>query len=212
MFHMRLKLTISLLAGAVAFSIAGFAIASPGKSIIDSGVNALSTIGNLVSTSLWNTHESAHATHSEPVATNAKHISIIPPSGQVSLNLSSTQSERHYTDLPGINLPLPNITPSVEGYTGKNDFVIGDSRNTFVGELGDVPHWGSLPGAPSGGVPNNYIPGTEIGPGISKIDQTPISASPTPEPGEWILMLLGLGLVGYVTKLRKQKTGLSINL
>jgi hypothetical protein len=34
-----------------------------------------------------------------------------------------------------------------------------------------------------------------------------LNISPIPEPGEWVLMLIGLGLVGFVATRRKQKNG-----
>ena len=34
-----------------------------------------------------------------------------------------------------------------------------------------------------------------------------LNISPIPEPGEWVLMLIGLGMIGFVAVRRKQNDG-----
>ena len=69
---MRIKL--SILTGAVAFTIAGIAVAAQGSSIFTSSTNPFSTIGEMVSTSLWD----AFVTDDKTLVANTlgKHFNI----------------------------------------------------------------------------------------------------------------------------------------
>ena len=108
----------------------------------------------------------------------------------------------------------------------------GNSGNSFVG--GGGSNWGKVPNKntePNSGGELFYIPGGSfngglggtsgggigLGPAFTPSTWTlssngtltysvaALTVSPAPELGEWLLMLLGFGLVGFYATLRKQK-------
>ncbi len=268
---MRIKLPI--LTGAIAFTIAGIAVAAPGKAFFSSTSNVLSTISEMVSTSMWDANADT-----KPVAasTIGKHSNIVATVGQILHNTSANLPVSQSTYVPGASLQAMdygtiNSNPTVVdyGYSGNDNVVNSNSGNSFVG--GGGSNWGTVPikGAatngspPSGGwwVPCGYggyycggglggssggglggssggglggssggglggssggglggSSGGGLGSTFSPATFTLSSngtltysvtggspVAPVPELGEWLLMLLGFGVVGYVAILRKQK-------
>jgi hypothetical protein len=231
---MRIKLPI--LIGAVGLTIAGIAVAAQGNSIFTSSANPLSTIGEMISTSLWDTD----ASDSKPVAadTTGKHFNIAATFGKMLSNTFSSLPISQSTYVPSEHFEMPDYNPIDSNQTvgdfgnSENGNVIdGSSGNSFVS--GGGSNWGTVPSkgsvSSSGGVLFFNFPGISFngGPGGSygtglgstlipatwtlssngtlTYSVTGLSISPAPEPGEWMLMLLGFGLVGFIGTLRKQK-------
>ena len=209
---MRIKL--SILTGAVAFTVAGIAVASQDKALFSSH-NPLSTISDLVSTSLW----SPPASDSAPETDNSKNKSIhaIAPSGQILRNISLDQPTNNSTYVPGTNFQTPDNNPNnsnqtIEyGYSGNDNVISGSSGNSFMGGLGGGSNWVPISKAPKGATPNSGG-GLYQFPGIMALSSNgtltytvaALTVSPAPEPGEWLLMLAGFGLVGFMARFRKQ--------
>jgi len=198
---MRIKL--SIVAGVISFTVAGIAAAAQSTSIFTSSANPLSTIGELVATSLWdaNTSEAKPLTVAKtaaPVAT-AKFGKILSASFS---SLPNSQS----TSIPSVNLQAADFNPisSIDtigdsGSPENNNITSGSSNNSFSGVSGGGVNWGSasstklyyFPGTLTGGSSSGGLPGTG-------------SVPSTPEPGEWLQMILGFGLVGMFAIRRKR--------
>jgi len=229
---MRIKLPI--LIGAVGLTITGIAVAAQGNSIFTSSANPLSTIGEMISTSLWDTD----ASDSKPVAadTTGKHFNIAATFGKMLSNTFSSLPISQSTYVPSEHFEMPDYNPIDSNQTvgdfgnSENGNVIdGSSGNSFVS--GGGSNWGTVPskgsvssssgglfffpgifnsgsGGSSGtGLGSTFIPATWTlsSNGTLTYSVNGLSVSPAPEPGEWMLMLLGFGLVGFIGTRRKQK-------
>jgi hypothetical protein len=204
---MRIKL--SIVAGVVSLTVAGIAAAAQGTSIFTSSANPLSTIGELVATSLWDANNS-----------DAKPITITPTTHHVAIvtfgNLQASKipslPNNQSTYIPSVNLQAyefstinSNDTVGDSGSSENNNITGGNSNNFSAGVGGGGVNWGSAPVTKL-----YYYPGSSIGgtgsdlSGVAVTSSTNIALVPsTPEPGEWLQMILGFGLVGIFAIHRK---------
>jgi len=196
---MRIKL--SIVAGVISFTVAGIAAAAQSTSIFTSSANPLSTIGELVATSLWDANNPDAKTVT--AATTANFVATVKPGKILSSAFSSLPNSQIKT-IPSVNLQAPDFTQinSIEtvgdsGSPENNNITGGSSNNSFSGVSGGGVNWGS-----ASSTKLYYFPGTLTG--VSSSGGLPVTGS-VPEPGEWLQMILGFGLVGIFAIYRKQK-------
>jgi len=194
---MRIKLPI--VAGVVSLTVAGIAAAAQGTSVFTSSANPLSTIGELVATSLWD----ANNPDAKPVttATTTNFVAAVKP-GKILPSSFPSVSGNQIKTIPGVNLQAPDFTQinSIEtvgdsGSPENNNTTGGNSNNSVAGVGGGGVNWGS-----ASVTKLYYFPGTTTG-GTGSVNLPVPSA---PEPGEWLQMILGFGLVGMFAICRKR--------
>ncbi len=203
-FYMRMKLPF--LAGAIAFIVAGNAIAGQVKESSVSVANPPSSGGKITSARSVKTLATAKA--AEKPGSNDLRISSAFSFGRIPSD-TSTKNSRDENAFP------PSADLHVSGSNSDNkDQTFSDSSH---GQ--DNNYFG---GGPSGDF--GYVPGGHAGEDISSTffkqfentgdfsngtgDSTSYfscSIVAVPEPDGWLLMLFGLGLVGIIAALRKQE-------
>jgi hypothetical protein len=199
-----------ILAGAVAFIVAGVAIAGQGKIPFTSEANSTPNIEGAAPPTLWNVV--AADIGQEIDSTKSYSILAATTTGQILSDISTKNSLSTSTYLPTENSHVVNITSvntnqivDGSGYAVNNSLFIssfndglggntnGDILSALVGQFENAngSTWGYLTWAPTGNL--TY----------------PVVA--VPEPDEWLLMLLGVGLVGLIASHRKQKVTVALH-
>jgi len=213
---MRIKLPI--VAGVLSFTVAGIAAAAQGTSIFTSSANPLSTIGELVATSLWDANNS----DAKPITTapTTNHIAIAT-FGKIQTSALPSLPNKQSTYIPSANSQAPDFSPinsnETVGDSGRpeNNNITGGNSNSFVaGVGGGGVNWGSVPvtklyyypGTSTGGTGTVGLPGITLS-GVAITTSVPAA----PEPGEWLQMIFGFGLVGVFAIHRKQNHFRSCN-